>query len=170
MSLNSEVITGLPEGDEETKSETFIYIKQKINNTVWKISRKAASGSKFLKASILENPNASTYGTVVNPLIIDMEYDTMPFIIRYLEHFVDKPDIPIPEKPLKNVDISVILGNNYKLFIGIYNDDDALGVKFEKLNTYIMSAVYFNIKNLHEVICAIVASLVKNKTIEELSV
>ena len=146
-----------------------IYLKHTGDINVFHVSRSAAKNSKLLKSSILENPNAETYGSESNPMIVTVpDITTMPFIIRYLEFFADRNESAPPEAPLRNVDISVLLDGEYHLFADIYAENINLGEKLQLMKIYIEAAIYFDIKHLHKKLAAIVAFLIKNKTIAEL--
>ena len=157
-------------GLDEKESDKFIYMRHESDKTLWKIKYKAAYNSRFLKTSIMENPNSNSYGSIEeNPIIIKaVDLRTIPFIIKYMEYFIDKPESLPPEQPLKNIHISVLLGDEYSMFVGLYDETDELKTKLVKLNMFIKSALYFDIKYLHKKLCAITASLLTNKSFSEI--
>jgi hypothetical protein len=48
-------------------------------------------------------------------------------------------------------------------------DDDSIKEKIVKLNDHVESALYFGFKYLHKKICAIIANLIKDTSIDELN-
>jgi hypothetical protein len=148
----------------------YIYIKHDDNETVWKLTRSSAEHSGLLKESIIDNPNSDSYGTKENnPFAINnVSIETIPFIIEYMNHFDGKSETEPPEKPVKNIHLSVIFGDEYPLFTKIYNSEESVKTKILKLNDHIESALYFCINNLHKKLCAIIASIFKDLTIKEI--
>jgi hypothetical protein len=149
---------------DATTDTKNIFIKHIDKSTIWVISRLGAAHSALLKESIIDNPNADTYGTELkNPLIISsIKVNTIDFIIAYLEFYKCNIEAPAPEHPIKNIHISIILDKEYHLFKDLYNDTDTIKVKILKLNDHIETSMHFGIKHLHKKLCAIIAFILKD--------
>ena len=148
----------------------FVFIKHNEADTVWQLTYDSASHSSLLKESIINNPNKESYGTVKsNPMYIKtIKVYTMPFIVAYMNYYGDKSETEPPEQPIKNIHLSVIFGDEYKLFTNIYDESDSIKTKILKLSDHVESALYFGIANLHKKLCAIVASILKDLSIAEI--
>lgn len=155
--------------DDDEKTDRMLWIKHINANKCYAIPCKYATISKKLQY-IIDNNNADdTYGFVENnPIIVEntVNMDVFEFIIKYIM-LSESKESASPEKPLKNVDMSVILGPEYVLFTSIYDSDTPLSSQLESLNNYIMGALYFEFQYLHEKICAIISSFFKGKPLEE---
>lgn len=73
-----------------------------------------------------------------------------------------------PEAPIKNIHISLIIGEEYILFDKIYDEQDSLKEKLSKINNIVIAALYFKIEHLPKKLCAISASLLLDSNIEEI--
>lgn len=169
MKRASEEIKGLDD-DSELKN---IYIKHINSDKIWTVDFKSARISKFLQESIIDNDSKDdSYGlSETTPLIIrdTVKKQTMPFVIEYMKYFRDaKYESTSPEAPLKNSHISVILGDEYTLFKDMCDEKSDLKTKILELNYYVSASLYFGFKYAHKKICAMIASLLKNKEISEL--
>jgi hypothetical protein len=163
--LDNESITGL---DEE--SVEYIYLQHSLNPKVWKIPYTAAVHSKLIRTSVIENTNADSYGkTKLTPLVIsEVNYETIKFIVSYMNYYDGKKEKCSPKKPIKKIHISYILDKEYPLFEVICDNKLPMKEKLVIYNDYIKSAVYFGFEYLHEKLCAIVANMFSEFTLHEL--
>lgn len=147
----------------------YVFIRHKDDETVWQLSSGGAMHSALLRDSIINNPNVDSYGTLkTNPMIIDaVKLHTIPFIVSYMNFYECKIESNPPEMPLKNIHPSVIFGDSYELFINIYNSEDSIISKILKLNDNIQAAVYFNIQHLPKKLCAMIAHILKDLSIDD---
>lgn len=152
--------------DEITK---YIYIRHKDDEKVWQLTNGGAAHSALLRDSIINNPNVDSYGILEkNPMIVDaIKLHTIPFIVSYMNFYDCQPEPNPPETPLKNIHPSVIFGDAYELFINIYDSGDTSISKILKLNDTIQSALYFNITHLPKKLCAIIAHIIKDLSLDE---
>jgi hypothetical protein len=148
----------------------YIYIKHDDSEKVWRMTVGSASNSVLLKESIIDNPNTESYGTNENnPMAIKtIKTDTLPIIVDYMNFYDGTAEKEPPEKPIKNIHLSVIFGDEYTLFINIYDESDSVKTKILKLNDHVESALYFGIKHLHKKLCAIAAYILKDLSISEI--
>lgn len=167
LSLDDTKIESL---DEDVKKE-FIYIKHTSKDKIWAIDYNETKKMTNLVDRIIDLPDTELYGVSIdNPIHIDgVNEEVFPFIIKYIENFKETPEKCAPDAPLKNIHISIILEGEYHLFEGIYEENDSLPVKLKKINTCIDAALYFGMRNFQMKLCAIVASLVKNMEMSELT-
>jgi hypothetical protein len=166
-SVDESNISGLDE-DDEVLMRT-VYIKHENDPTVFIIDGTSARLSLLLRESILNVGNVELYGlTEDNPMVISaIATFTMPFIAEYmLACGDDEPEAP--EAPLQNVHISGILVDEYKMFARIYDEDGPLKATVTHLNDYIQASLYMGLKELTRKICAIIANLLRSKSIEEI--
>jgi hypothetical protein len=157
--------------DENKTSEStkFVFIKHKDSETVWKLPSGGAIHSILLRDSIINNPNTESYGILeTNPMIIDnIKMHTIPFIVSYMNFYDCQTESNPPEFPLKNIHPSVIFGDEYELYVNIYNSEDTVISKILKLNDNIQSALYFNITHLPKKLCAIIAHIIKDLSLDD---
>lgn len=156
---------------DNSHSPEYIYMKQNYEKKIYKIPKTAAMHSKMLLTNIINNThNTDKYGlTETCPVIIQKtDVDILQFIYDYMMYNNNRKEKEAPEAPLKKIHISSILGNEYELFINIYNEDDLLECKIEKINKYIKTALYFDFKYLCKKLCALAANLIINSDINQL--
>jgi hypothetical protein len=159
-------VKGLDDGD----CIENVYIKHINCVNIHTITTTAAIHSKLLKESIIDiNNKDDNYGkTLLTPMIITViNADTIKFICDYISYYDNKVEVDAPESPLKNIHISVILGDEYHLFSGLLNNDDNLKTKITKINNYIESSLYFGCKQLTRKLCAIIANILVGVDINE---
>ena len=157
--------------DEDEKTER-IYFSHISGNTVFSVSEKASSISKFLNSFFIADSNDSDGRSKNKPLILKVEHgsdEIFEFIQTYMEYFEDKIESDPPQKPLpNNTHISAIFQSEYEIFSGIVTETDSLKIKLETLNKYIIVALYFDLKKLSTKLAAIVASLIQSKSLTQL--
>jgi len=157
--------------DEETPE--FFYIKSKGSKgskKVWEIDYPCTKKVTNLFTRVEDVPAEELYGiSKENPVIIDsIEEHTFPFIIKYIESHSERDESEAPKAPLKDTHISNILGDEYPLFEGLYDEKDDLNIKLVKLSKYVNSALYFGFEHLHKKLSAVVACLIKGIDLEKL--
>jgi hypothetical protein len=166
--VDDELVIGL---DDEEKEE-YIYLKHPSNLKVWRIVDEAAIYSKLIKTAIIDNVDGDLYGrTELSPLIISevIKCKTMKLMVSYMYYcYHNKGEKCAPELPLKNIDISYILGDEYDLFTEICDINLPMKEKLIIYNDYIKSATYFGFEYLDKKLCAIVANMFKDLTLSEL--
>jgi hypothetical protein len=165
MANSTEEIKSLDSNDDG-----FVFIKHKMNSTIWKLKNTSAKHSLLLKESIIDNPNTETYGTSEsNPMsLTGINLDTIPFVVAYMKHYDGIVERDPPEQPLKNIHLSVLFDTEYHLFNNIYDEDNSVDEKLLILNDYIETSLYFDIKHLPNKLCAIAASILKDLPIAEI--
>jgi len=152
--------------EEINADDSIIYIKHKNESTIYEIPASAVQHSNLLREII--DCETDKY-TLDNPIVIsEVNAETMPFIINYMRYYDNKLEKPPPESPIKDIHISVIFGDEYKLFSDIYSENDTLKEKIIKINSITESALYFDFKYLHKKLCAIIASLLLNIDINQI--
>jgi hypothetical protein len=165
--VDGELVIGLDdEGEEE-----YVYLKHSSNLKVWRIVDKAAVHSKLIKNAIIDNVDGDSYGrTELSPLIVsEVKCKTMKLMVSYMYYcYNNKKEKCAPELPLKNIDISYILGDEYELFTEICDINLPMKEKLIIYNDYIKSATYFGFEYLDKKLCAIVANMFKDLTLSEL--
>jgi hypothetical protein len=155
-----EEVKGL---DDET---TYIYIKHKNSSKVFELPTTAAIHSKLLKVVVFDDNNTTTQE---DPFVIELFDDQcIQLMVDYLMFHDNKIESASPDKPLSNIHISVILGKEYVLFADVVESKMDLLDKIIKIGNIINCSLYFNTTHLTGKLCAIVASLIKDKSIEEL--
>jgi hypothetical protein len=149
----------------------FIYIKHVESPKTWEIKLKNVHTSSFLNDGIIANESDNTYGySAEDPVIIkNIKLYTLPLIFEYMNYFGCNPESVSPEAPIIDIHISDILGKEYPLYANLYLDDDSIKEKIVKLNDHVESALYFGFKYLHKKLCAIIANLIKDSSIDELN-
>ena len=156
------------------ESSRFVYIKHINNNHIHKIPFSTAIHSKLIRDTILENMTRETYGKLeINPMIINnntsITNDSMIFIINYMTYYDNNIETAPPDAPIKNIHISLIIGDDYKLFNDIYVDKSSLKKKIITINELMIASKYFDVKYLDKKLCAIIASLLQNASINEIN-
>lgn len=160
--------------DQKTlDKEQFVYIKHIKSDKVYDIPYTAAIHSRFLKESVINNIDDIYGKTENNPLIIPdtVKFDTIELIVNYMKFYDNKSEKTAPEAPLRDIHISVILGDEYKLYEHLYpNDKNINCIKNTILyiNDYIICAMYFNFQYLHKKLAALVASILTNLSDDEI--
>lgn len=151
----------------------FVYIKHISDKNIFKLPYSTFIHSKYIYNNIIENTTEDTYGkTISNPMIINMDtnidFQSMEFIINYMKYYDGIKESKAPEAPIKNIHISLIIGEEYILFHKIYDEQDSLKEKLSKINNIVIAALYFKIEHLPKKLCAISASLLLDSDIEEI--
>jgi hypothetical protein len=159
---------------KSSESAQYVYIKHINNTQIYKLPFSTTVHSKLLRDTILENMTSETYGKIeTNPMIINnyttgINHNSMVFVLNYMKYYDNKIETPAPDAPIKNIHISLIIGDGYKLFDNIYDKDTPLKESIISINKLIEASLYFNIKHLDKKLCAITASLILNSNINEL--
>lgn len=163
---DEELVLGLDSYEEDS----YMYLKHSLNPKVWKIADTAAIHSKLIKEAIIDNDDDDSYGRKeLSPMIIsEADYKTMDLMVSYMNYYNGKKEKSAPDLPLKNIDISYILGDEYELFTDICDKELPLKEKLVIYNEYIQSAIYFGFEYLHKKLCAIVANMFKDLTLADL--
>ena len=167
--ISEDDVKGL---DDDKDCIENIYIKHIDCVDIHTITTTAAIHSKLLKESIIDvNNKDDNYGkSLLTPMVINViSANTIKFICDYMTYYDNKVEVDAPESPLKNIHISVILGDEYHLFSGLLNDDDNLKTKITKINNYIESSMYFGCRQLTRKLCAIIANILVDVDITELN-
>lgn len=150
--------------------EKLIYIKHTDSDKIWSVPADAANISPLLKRNILDRIDSDTYGlSDKNPLIInDINANAIPFIISYLLLCRGRREREPPEQPLKNIHMSVLLGDEFPLFEDLCDCDLNHLEKISKINSILEAAEYFGMDILAEKLCAIIASIfIKNMSLND---
>jgi hypothetical protein len=152
--------------------KNYVYLKHASNSKIWKIPFTAAKHAKLIKDSIINNDVDDLYGRVISsPLIINtVKYYTIELMVNYMNYYDGKKEKCSPATPLKNIDISYILGDEYELFANICDDNLNIKEKLVIYNEYIKSATFFEFEYLYKKLCSIVANMIKDLTLPELKV
>ena len=165
--VNEEVVLGL-----DVEEEQYVYLRHSSKSKVWKIVITAAIHSKLIKEAVIDNDDVDndSYGrTELSPMVIsEVESKTIELMVSYMNYYNGKSEKCSPTLPLKNIDISYILGDEYELFTEICDKNLPMKEKLIIYNDYIQSAIYFGFVYLHKKLCAIVANIFKDLTLSEL--
>jgi hypothetical protein len=157
--------------DDNDDKKKYVYLKHTTSSKVWKVAFTAAKHAKLIKDSVIDNNSDDLYGRVESsPLLINnkIKYNTIEFMINYMNYYDNKKEKCSPTLPLKNIDISYILGDEYELFTNICNNDLDMKDKLFIYDEYIRSANYFGFEYLPKKLCAIVANILKDLTLPQL--
>jgi hypothetical protein len=156
--------------DDDNDEKKYVYLKHVSNSKIWKVSFTAAKHAKLIRDTIINNDDDDLYGRVQSsPLIINqVKYNTIEFMITYMNYYDGKKEKCSPTLPLKNIDISYILEDEYELFTNLCDDELNMKEKLFIYDEYIRSANYFGFEYLHKKLCAIVANMFKDLTLSEL--
>ena len=128
----------------------------------YRLSRAAARMSGLLK-DILEDQNDGDHTFIPVP---GVNGRTLKYVIEYLEYHKDAPAEPI-EKPLKGkIDDVVCEWDKTFLFRDLVRDHDER--QHDLLIDVVMAANFLNIKDLLDLTCACIASMIKGKTPEQI--
>lgn len=158
----------------ELTNTEFVYIKHVSNKHIFKLPYTTVIHSKYINSNIIENITSNTYGKIrTNPMIINdadtnIDFQSMEFVINYMKYYDNDKEHIAPEAPIKNIHISLVIGEEYVLFDNIYDEQDSLKEKLSKINNILIASLYFKIKHLHKKLCAISASLLLNSNIDEI--
>jgi len=157
-------------GLDEDVEILYVYLRHASNPKVWKIADSAATHSKLITSAIIDNADDDLYGrTEESPFVISgVKFPTMELMVSYMNYYNGKPEKCAPELPLKNIDISYILEEEYELFVNICDPNLDMGSKLVIYNDFIRSAIYFGFEYLHKKLCAIVANMFKDLSLSEL--
>ncbi len=83
-----------------------------------------------------------------------------------MKYYYNKYEKCAPEAPLKDIHLSVILGDEYKLFHELHKfngkDKTSMINKLTEINDYIASALYFKFQYLHIKLSAVTASIIES--------
>eukprot|EP01007_Sphenomonas_quadrangularis_P000369 NODE_1214_length_951_cov_205.000000_g1014_i0.p2 GENE.NODE_1214_length_951_cov_205.000000_g1014_i0~~NODE_1214_length_951_cov_205.000000_g1014_i0.p2 ORF type:complete len:211 (+),score=54.07 NODE_1214_length_951_cov_205.000000_g1014_i0:32-634(+) len=130
----------------------------------YSVSRDAAKMSGLIK-DMLEDQDDDRTGETIIP-VPNVNGRTLKYVIQYMEHHWNNRPEPI-EKPLKGKIEDVISEWDKKfLFTDLIKDGDEK--QHELLIDCIMAANFLNTKELLELTCAAVASMIKGKTPEQI--
>eukprot|EP01012_Entosiphon_sulcatum_P033554 TRINITY_DN42481_c0_g1_i1.p2 TRINITY_DN42481_c0_g1~~TRINITY_DN42481_c0_g1_i1.p2 ORF type:complete len:199 (-),score=59.02 TRINITY_DN42481_c0_g1_i1:167-736(-) len=125
------------------------------------VSREAAKMSGLIKDMLEDQEEEQTVIPVPN-----VNGRTLKYVIQYIEHHHNNHAEPI-EKPLKGKVEDVITEWDKKfLYTDLVKDNDEK--QHELLIDVIMAANFLNIKDLLDLTCACVASMIKGKTPEQI--
>jgi hypothetical protein len=159
-------------GLDDTVVEQPIYLAHQSSPTdVYAVAYSAAKLSDKLKVALIDNTPDDTYGTSPdNPLLLDSSVNpkTIKFVVDYMNQFaeVDEPDAP--EKPLKNIDMSVVFGDEYKLFSTIYDPKSNPKEQIAYIYEHITIANNLGMVTLVHKLCALIGSFIKGKPLDEI--
>lgn len=128
----------------------------------YKLSRAAAKMSGLLK-DMLEDQSEGEQTTMPIP---NVNGRTLKYVIEYVEYHKDAPADAI-DKPLKGKieDVVCEWDKNY-LFKDLVKDHDEK--QHDLLIDVVMAANFLNIKDLLDLTCACIASMIKGKTPEQI--
>ena len=124
------------------------------DNQKIEIDSESAQKSHLLKGLITD------FSTQQDPIQIpDIKYDILKKVVEYLTHYKDKVPKDIP-KPMPSANLSEVIDEWDVNFINSIELDNV----FDLIN----AANYMDISSLLDLSCAIIASLMKGKTAQEI--
>jgi S-phase kinase-associated protein 1 len=128
----------------------------------FKLSREAAKMSSLFK-DLLEDHQADQQ-TVIP--VANVNGRTLKYVVDYMEHHRNAPGAPI-DKPLRGKIEDVIdeWDRNF-LFSDLVRDHDER--QHDLLIDVVMAANFLNVKDLLDLTCACIASMIKGKTPEQI--
>eukprot|EP00759_Apiculatamorpha_spiralis_P059046 PhF_6_TR9632/c0_g1_i1/m.14873/K03094/SKP1, CBF3D; S-phase kinase-associated protein 1 len=128
----------------------------------FKVSREAAKMSGLIK-DMLEDHGEGENTVIPIP---NVNGKTLQYVLEYIEHHVNNRADPI-EKPLKGkIDDVIADWDKQFLYKDLVRGGDEK--QHELLIDVIMAANFLNIKDLLDLTCATVASMIKGKTPEQI--
>lgn len=157
--------------DDAPSTENYIYIQS--GDETHQLTVKQAAISALLKTGIIDNTNDNDdYGRMENnPYVVDERTDPSGRLVKFAVDYMrmsNGTEATSPEKPLKDIDMSVVLGEEFPLFSQIYDKNGSPLEQINAINEYILVALYFQFNYLHEKLSAVCASMLKGLSINEL--
>jgi len=142
---------------------TYIVVQSNDARPVeYKLSRNAAKMSGLLK-DMLEDQSEGEQTVIPIP---NVSGRTLKYVIEYCEYHKDSPADPI-DKPLKGkIEDVVCEWDKAYLFKDLVKDHDEK--QHDLLIDVVMAANFLNIKDLLDLTCACIASMIKGKTPEQI--
>ena len=128
----------------------------------YKVSREAAKMSGLIK-DMLDDQSEGEQAVIPVP---NVNGRTLKYVVQYMEHHHNQRAEPL-EKPLRGKIEDVISEwDKQYLFTDLVKDHDEK--QHELLIDVIMAANFLNVKELLDLTCACVASMIKGKTPEQI--
>lgn len=119
---------------------------------------KVAKMSELVKTMMIDDDNSEEEKEIPLP---NVKAATLAKVIEYCRHYIEEPMTEF-EKPLKNADLYKLVQQFYAKFIVEMNNDDLFNLT--------LAANYMDIKPLLDLCSAKIASLIKDKTVEQIRV
>ena len=143
--------------------DKFIVLQSNDSTPVeYKVSRDAAKMSGLIK-DMLDDQSEGEQTVIPVP---NVSGRTLKYVVQYVEHHFNQRAEPL-EKPLRGKIEDVISEFDRQfLFTDLVKDHDEK--QHELLIDVIMAANFLNIKELLDLTCACVASMIKGKTPEQI--
>lgn len=162
---SKDEVMGLGE-EKEKDVMLFMEFNDGTEKTMFQIYHKSAKISKLIK-NIIENlETGDTYGTESNPVKLDNEQITaaaLDYTIKYMQKYKGKEEAKAPPKPLTG-SISSAMGDEHKEFVCLYNESDSYKEKLKKLEPYINTANYLDMRELLHKFCAVAAAIIRDES------
>lgn len=128
----------------------------------FKVSREAAKMSGLLKDMLEDHPGGAC--TVIP--VCNVDGRTLEYVVEYMEYHVNHRPNPI-EKPLRGkIDAVICDWDKNFLYRDLVRGGDEK--QHQVLIDVIMAANFLNVKDLLDLTCATVASMIKGKTTEQM--
>lgn len=146
--------------EEKGADEEFIILKSSDLDT-FKIPKRVAKGSKFLKTTMQDKDATEISLTNVDSIMLKK-------IIEYLTHCADTPEAPWKKGPIISSDMTEMFSDWSAEFADQYRKEDPGAV--EALSALILAANYMDIDNLLNLCSCKMATWLRGKTTEEMRV
>jgi S-phase kinase-associated protein 1 len=142
---------------------TYIVLQSNDQRTVeYKVTRSAALMSGLLK-DMLEDQSEGDQTVIPVPNVTGR---TLKFVVQYMEHHNNSKAEAL-EKPLRGrIEDVISEWDKAFLFTDLVKDHDEK--QHETLIDVIMAANFLNVKDLLDLTCACIASMIKGKTPEQI--
>lgn len=159
--MSAEVVRG-PSYDGVDWRTHIVLQSNDSTPTEFKVSREAAKMSGLIK-DMLEDQSEGDQTVIPVP---NVSHKALKYVVEYINYHHNNRSDPI-EKPLKGKIEDVICEwDKSFLFTDLVKDHDEK--QHELLIDVIMAANFLNVKELLELTCACVASMIKGKTPEQI--
>ena len=148
------------------ESKNMLYIKHEKQTDIYAISKDMTKYSTYLHNTLDMVMDCNN----TNPIIVKQgEPKHLEFVINYMTKCLEeKIEKQAPEKPLKSVHLSVILGDEYELFNNLVEIEDFPN-NIHDMHEYMKVADYLGCKQLFDKFSSIVAHILMNQSIEKLN-
>ena len=138
-------------------------VLQANDNVDYKAARNAVTSMSQLLHDMLEDQPEGEAAVIPVP---NVSGDTLKYVLQYVMEHHDKRADPI-EKPLKGkIDDVISQWDKDFLYTDLIKGGDEK--QHEKLIDVVMAANFLNVKDLLDLTCATVASMIKGKTPEQI--
>ncbi len=151
------------ETQKQISPKTHIYlVSNDEESEEFPCLREAAKMSTLLKDVLDDDPSS----VVQRVDIPNVNKKTMPYVIQYMEHHWNNPVQPI-EKPLKH-HVTELVSDWDKKFLMTDLIKGGNEMEHDMLVETTMAANFFGIKDLLDLTCAAMASMIRGKSPEEI--